>query len=248
MSDGQATTSPATVTVTVNQANDAPTLTLPVKTPAPAFTEGGSAAELFSNAVASTVESGQTFEATKLTVAGVRDATEQLVVDGVAVALTNGATGTTAAPNSITYSVSVTGTTATVTLTHAGADAAKLKTLLEGLAYSNSSSNPTAGNRTVTVTELKDSGGTTGSDNQPNGGKDTAFLNLSSQVSVAGSNSAPTLGGDGAFTVLEGGSYALTTSDVLAADADTALSGVTYKLSGAPTVSYTHLDVYKIQG
>ncbi|MDD3019157.1 MAG: cadherin-like domain-containing protein [Comamonas sp.] len=227
VSNGQATTAPASVTVTVNQANDAPTLSLTAATN-PSFTEGGSAATLFSSATASTVEDGQKFTQIKLTVAGVRDATEQLVVDGVTVALTHDTSGTTSA-NTVGYSVSVTGTTASVTLTHAGATAAQVQSLLTGLAYRNSSDNPTVGTRTIAVTGLTDNGGT------DNGGRDSIALNLSSQVTVGASNSAPTLAGDSAITVLEGGSQALTTTDLIGADADTPLSALVYRLTAAPT-------------
>ena len=58
--------------------------------------------------------------------------------------------------------VSLTGTTATVTFPGA-ADAAALQQLIDDLAYRNTSPNPTGGDRVITITQLVDSGGTAGS-------------------------------------------------------------------------------------
>ena len=102
----------------------------------PTFTEGGAAADLFSAPVASTIEPGQTFTSLTLTVTNVTDgANEILSFLGHDLALTDG--------NSVAgVTVSVVGTTATVTFPGA-ADAAALQQLIDGLAYRNTSQNPT---------------------------------------------------------------------------------------------------------
>ena len=102
----------------------------------PTFTEGGAAADIFSAPVASTVEPGQTFTSLTLTVTNVTDgANEILSFLGHDLALTDG--------NSVAgVTVSIVGTTATVTFPGA-ADAAALQALIDGLAYRNTSQNPT---------------------------------------------------------------------------------------------------------
>ena len=98
-------------------------------------------------------------------------ANEILSFLGHDLALTNG--------NSVAgVTVSITGTTATVTFPGA-ADAAALQALIDGLAYRNASENPTAADRVITITRLVDSGGTAG------GGDDTAALDIVSTVHVA---------------------------------------------------------------
>uniref|UniRef100_UPI0032218C86 DUF4347 domain-containing protein n=1 Tax=Marinimicrobium locisalis TaxID=546022 RepID=UPI0032218C86 len=186
-------------TVTVVETNDEPTLTATGANPT--FTEGGSAAGLFSASSVSTIEAGQTLGALTLTVTNVNDGVDEvLTADGTAIALTNGTSGTTAS-NSLSYSVSVSGTTATVSLTGGTLSSAATQTLVDGLSYQNNSNTPDTSNRVVTITSLQDSGGTA------NGGDDTASLAVGSTVTVAGVNNEPTLtaaGSDPSFS--EGGS------------------------------------------
>ena len=101
------------------------------------------------------IESGQTFTSLTLTVTNVTDgANEILSFLGHDLALTDG--------NSVAgVTVSIVGTTATVTFPGA-ADAAALQALIDGLAYRNASENPTEADRVVTITRLVDSGGTAG--------------------------------------------------------------------------------------
>ncbi|RMB11894.1 DUF4347 domain-containing protein [Eilatimonas milleporae] len=176
------------VTVSITGVNDEPTLTAIGATPT--FEEGGSAADLFSAVTASTVESGQTFAGMTLTVTNVSDgADEVLTIDGTAVALTNGGAGTTAT-NGLTYGVSVTSGTATVTLSGGTMSPAALQTLVDGLTYENGSDDPSTGaNRVVTITQLVDSGSSTGANDN------SAVLNLSSTVSLTAVNDAPDVGG-----------------------------------------------------
>jgi len=185
VSDGTNTLTPQNFNITVNPANDAPTLT--VTTSTLTFTEGGSAVALFSGAAVGTGESGQSILSLTLTVSNVSNGgSEILNIDGTEIALADG-TGTTA-DNGIPYTVSVAGTTATVALSKAaGITTATAQTLIDNMTYQNDSDDPsTALSRTATLTSVKDSGGT------DNGGTDTTALSIASAVTVIAVNDAPT--------------------------------------------------------
>ncbi|WP_040847892.1 autotransporter-associated beta strand repeat-containing protein, partial [Nitrospirillum viridazoti] len=189
------TTLTASATVTLHPVNQAPTLTT---TPAasPNYVEGANAVALFSGTTVSTSEASQSVHAITLTVGGLADgASETLSIDGQSVALTNGNSATTTA-NGYSVSVSVTSGTATVTITKAGDfSATAAQTLVNGLAYKNTSDDPTAGSgRTVTLTSVQDNGGTA------NGGADTTTLTASTTVTITPVNDAPTLPSGAAIT------------------------------------------------
>ena len=164
------------VQITINEVNDEPTLTATGNNPT--FIEGGAAADLFSAVAASAEEAGQTLASMTLTVSNVTDgAAEILSFDGSDVALTNGNSVTTAT-NGLTVNVAVAGNIATVSFAGATLSAAAVQTLVDGLAYRNTSANPTDANRVVTITQLVDSGsGTAPSDN-------SAALAIASTVDV----------------------------------------------------------------
>ncbi|SET05566.1 protein of unknown function [Nitrosomonas marina] len=188
-------------TVTVVQNNDEPTLTANGSNPT--FTEGGAATSLFSGASVSTVESGQTLSALTLTVTNVNNGSDEILnTDGTAIELTDGASGITAT-NGLNYSVSVVGTTTTVSLTGGTLSAAAAQTLIDGISYQNNSNTPNTSNRVVTITSLTDSGGTA------NGGDDTAALAVASTVTISGVNDEPTLTATGSNPIFtEGGAAA----------------------------------------
>ena len=120
--------------------NSEPTLTTTADNPT--FTEGGAAAGLFSATSVSTIESGQTITGLTLTVTNVNDGgNEKLNIDGSSLALTDGNTGITAT-NSLSYSISLSGTTATVTLTGGTMSTAATQTLVDAISYQNDSDNP----------------------------------------------------------------------------------------------------------
>ena len=100
--------------------------------------------------------------------------------------------------------MSVTAGTATVTISKVGGySTANAQTLLDALAYENTSQDPLGASRTVTLTEIKDTGGTA------NGGDDTTAVSIASTVTLTAVNDAPTLaatGDDPTFT--EGGAAA----------------------------------------
>ena len=75
--------------------------------------------------------------------------------------------------------------TATVVVGPSALSEAALQTLIDGLAYLNTSENPTDANRVVTITQLVDSG----SDTSPNDA--TLAPNIASTVNVNPVNDAP---------------------------------------------------------
>ncbi|UOD51446.1 DUF4214 domain-containing protein [Orrella daihaiensis] len=221
--DGSAGTDIGSTTVAITAVNDEPTLSTTGANPT--FTEGGSAQALFTDASVSTVESGQTLQGLTLTVTNVADSTESLEIDGTAVALTDGNSGTTAT-NDVSFAVSVTGGTATVALTGASLSAAAMQTLIDGITYSNSSQAPsTNSNRVVTITGLQDSGGTA------NGGTNSAALALTSTVTVTAVNDAPTVAVNSGLTVLQGGSGTIVDTLLDASDPDDAGTGLIYTVT-----------------
>jgi len=181
--DNPATASGST-TVSVTGVNDEPTLTATGGNPA--YVENATASDLYNTVTASTIESGQTFTDLTLTVTNISDGSSEILsFDGSDVALTHGNSVTTTT-NSLSVSVSVTGSTATVSFSGATLSAAALQTLVDGLTYRNTSDTPTTGsNRVVTITSIKDSGGTI------NSGDDTAALSLASTASLTAVNDAP---------------------------------------------------------
>ena len=184
----------AIVTINTFVVNDPPTLTAVGNNPT--FIAGDPTVTLFSNAAASTIENGQTFTGFTLMVSNASDgSSERLFLDGSLISLSNGATGTTSV-NSLTYGVSLSGLTATVTVSGGDLSALDLQSIVNSLGYHNSSGTPTETNRTVTITLLKDNGGTS------NGGNDTVQLTVNSIVTVlSGKPVIANLNGDsGSFT------------------------------------------------
>ena len=183
-----------TFSLAVTTINDAPTLTTtPVNG---TFVEGGTPASLFKDSQASTIEAGQVFIKTALTVSGVVDGTnEKLTLDGTIIALVSGSGKTVSGHD---YQVTVEGNIVTITVSDSQGLA--LATLADGLTYSHDSHDPTAGTRTVTLTHIQDNGGT------ELGGKDSRALNLASTVNVQAVNNPPVVSGTGSDTrFTEGG-------------------------------------------
>jgi hypothetical protein len=213
--DNKNGTASNTKTISITAINDPPTLT--VTRLDPTFTENGAAVALFSGAAVSTVESGQTISGLSLTVGNLTDgASEILRIDGEDVALTNGNSVTTTT-NGMTCSVSVTGSTATVTISKTGGISAQnMQTLVNGITYRNLSENPTtSSDRVITLISIKDNGGTA------NGGVDISSLALASAVTVAAVSDAPVLtAGGGAASYTENGAPIVIDGSITASDVD----------------------------
>jgi trimeric autotransporter adhesin len=193
VNDGISNSNVVTKTVSVTAVNDPPTLA--ASSVGSTFTEAagvgtqGATVAVFSGANAGTVEAGQTIIGLTFTVGGLVDgANENLVVDGTAITLGANSSGTTAT-NGMSYGVTVSGGSATIALTKAaGVSVANIDTLINGITYQNTNTdNPTAGDRTFTLTQIQDSGGTA------NSGADTATVSIASAVHVAAVNDPPVL-------------------------------------------------------
>ncbi|HYE85349.1 MAG TPA: DUF4347 domain-containing protein, partial [Vicinamibacterales bacterium] len=226
VNDGATSSSTVTSTITVAQVDDAPTLGV-VRSNA-TFTQGGPATSLFSAAAVSTIESGQTIQSLVVGVSNLQNgASETLIIDGTPISLTNGASGTTGGLN-VSYSVSVSGSIAAVTLTHAGLSTANTQALIDGVQYENSAAAPTSGLRTVTLKQLVDSG----SGSAPNA--NTGVFALSSTVSVVTTNAAPVLGGaDPSPTYVENGGGTAVHPAITISDLDsTSLQSATVSITG----------------
>ena len=147
----------------------------------PTFTENGSAVGVFTGISVDTHDSGQTFTSAALTVSNVAGSSEYLTIHGIDVALSNGTSVSLGSGYGIA-SVSLSGGIATVSITGASLSNSDMSSLLSGMSYSNSSDNPGNLARTVTLTQLTDSGAT----------NNTVALNISSTVTVVPVNDAPT--------------------------------------------------------
>ncbi|MEJ0075774.1 MAG: cadherin domain-containing protein [Alphaproteobacteria bacterium] len=181
-------TTVATSTIHVTPVNDQPTLTATGLSPG--FTENGSAVDLYSTVAASTIEAGQNLDQLILTVTNIAGtgATESLFIDGTTVELNNGNSETTAT-HGMTASVALAGGTATVTVSKSGGiSSGDMQTLVDNLAYGNTSDDPGAASRVVTITSLRD----TGSNAAPNDNINSTLV-VQSTVAVTPVNDAPKL-------------------------------------------------------
>ena len=220
VSDGTNTTAITPASISYTSVNDEPTLSLTASNPT--FTEGGSAAGLFSSAAANAIESGQTFFGLTLTISNVTDGSNEVLnIDGASVALTDTNSGVSTAFGS--FGVSVSGTTATVSLS-GSATAAEVKTILEAASYQNNSDDPTVANRVVTITSLQDNGLVA------NGGDDTLAPNIASTVTVQAVNNLPTLGVN-SLSLDQGDTVVLGVGNLSASDVDNSDPSLIYTLS-----------------
>ena len=189
--DSGGVTAQATRNIAFTLSNDQPTLSATAANPT--YVENdATGAQMFSAASISAIEAAQSIKQLTLTVGTLADGSnEVLMIDGTAVALTNGNSVTTSA-NSYVAAVSVAGNVATVTLTKSGNfTAAAAQTLITGIGYKNTSDDPTtAGGRTVTLTGVQDSGGVAV-------GSDSRTVSVASAVTITAKDDAPTLTGVG---------------------------------------------------
>ncbi|HYD76783.1 DUF4347 domain-containing protein, partial [Ramlibacter sp.] len=213
----------ATLAIDVIPVDDAPTLTLTVGNPT--FNQGGAPVALFADATFDTIEAGQAISALVLAVGNVRNgASEVLSINGQDIGLASGSLTV----GGVTYAVVVSGNTATVTVSGLSLTPAGAKALVEGITYSNNAVAPIGGNRTVTVTQLQDSGSSTLPD------RNTANLALASTVRVVTLNAPPALGGGNptAGYVENGAGTAIHTAITLS-DVDNAmLTGASVAITG----------------
>ncbi|SVB99984.1 uncharacterized protein METZ01_LOCUS252838, partial [marine metagenome] len=193
-------------TITVTEVNDEPTVS--ASAAGGTFTEGGSNVVMYTSGDVADGDSiaTQTWSAITVTITNVADEEEYLVIDGSECDITAAATCVAnTATNAGAAVVTLAGglpTTATVVWT---ADAssttdAEMETLINAIAYKNDDDNPTAGARVITITTLKDEGGTA------NSGDDSVTVTIAATATVVAVNDAPASAGDTA-TVNEDTAY-----------------------------------------
>ena len=168
--------------------------------------QASGAVAVFAHAAVSTGEADQRFTDLVLTIDST-DAREALVIDGTDVALQarTGAPPTANAEYAYTVTTANGRTTIAISIEASNqSSAADIQALIDGIRYKTLDSNVAGGNRTITLTSIRDDGGTDG------GGQDTTVLAVSSTITVVNDvNYAPVLANstlpDLAQTVVVGG-------------------------------------------
>ncbi len=173
-----------------------------------AFIEGeGGGVDVFAGVTADTGDGSETFTGATLTVTGVADTTEYLIIAGTQVALTDATSGTITGVGS--YAVSMAGGTATVTLSGMTASSDQMGGLIDGIQYFNSDASVTAGNRVVTLTGITDSGSSTAS---PNIATTVGVVDSNAVMTVTASDDAvdnASFGANLAADITDGGGLSL---------------------------------------
>ncbi|BFM16385.1 hypothetical protein R50073_25680 [Maricurvus nonylphenolicus] len=169
--------------IAIANVNDAPTLNAnPLN---PTFIEDAGAVSLYNSAIIDTVEATQLITDINFSVTNILDAgSEYLVIDGTNILLANGVTGKTAI-NGLGYSVSVVGTNAGIGLNGGLLNRTNAESIINGVSYLNTSNEPDTTPRTVTITGIRDNGGTA------LGGFDFSSPDLSSIISLVSVNDQP---------------------------------------------------------
>jgi membrane-bound inhibitor of C-type lysozyme len=186
------------------------------------YTEGNTAESLFNSAVADTVDSGQSFIALGMNITNVTDGVSEVIsINGVMIALTHLNTGSV---TGFTYNVSLSGTTATLTLSGGSANNAAMSALLNSVSYQNSSQDPTVATRTVTLSYLQDDGGSGGTSD------DRLDLSVSADVTVQADNDIAVIGNN-TLTLLQSETVVINAAILSATDVDNASTGLRFDIS-----------------
>ncbi|EMI57701.1 LamG-like jellyroll fold domain-containing protein, partial [Rhodopirellula sallentina] len=199
VSDGDGGTSNTiSRTMDVTLVNDAPTATL--TSDDSTFTENGSDVSVFSSSSADTIEGTDVINSMVITVSDLANgSSESLIIDSETIELTDLNSETTT-NRSYDVDVSITGTTATVTISKTGGfSEMDANAVLDNLRYDNTSENIANGTRTITLETITDDGGVA------NGGSDTGTIGTASTITVVGLNDDPYNDGTlpANFTILE---------------------------------------------
>ena len=212
---------------TVLDVMEAPVLTL--TTANKTFTEASGAAQqanavsgLFTSVNLSDAENNNIASIT-LSVSGLQDgANENLVVAGSNLSLVTAAAGTVL-NGSLTYSSSVRGVVATVTLTKSGGwTLEEAKALIAGIGYQNTNTdNPTPGDRSISLLQLVDNGSISNANDKNTVDFSAANSNaISATVTVQGVNDAPVLSGSNNPAYTENGTAFKVNPNINISDVD----------------------------
>ncbi|MGR5499079.1 tandem-95 repeat protein, partial [Vibrio sp. DNB22_10_4] len=208
----------------------------------PTYIEGATASNVYSSASVDAVESSQSIAGATLTISGLQDGNQEvLVVDETEITLVQGTTGTTSTLFAIDYSVSVSGNVATVTLSNIGATAQSTEQLLNSVGYLHKGDDPTEGNRVVTLTQVSDNGLDSGGNDNLN---DT--LTIASTVSVSAVDDAPALNASALNPIFteNGSSVSIFSSAAVdTVEASQLIESITWQVSGVTNSGGEYLVV-----
>ncbi|WP_434997986.1 beta-propeller fold lactonase family protein [Pectobacterium brasiliense] len=182
--DGKVDSLPVTLAVLVTT-NTAPILTVEAA-PLSNYDTTATVVKVFTNTQITAGEAGQKILDVRLNIGGLKDAANEfLVIDGARIDLTQSNSGKTA--SGYTYTYTLNDGSGTLEIHHAtGMTMAAAQALINDVAYTNETTQATAGIRTVTLVSLRDDGGVADQ------GVDTASLNVTATLTLA-INNAPTI-------------------------------------------------------
>lgn len=182
--DGKVDSLPMMLAVLVTT-NTAPILTVEAA-PLSNYDTTATVVNVFTNTQITAGEAGQKILDVRLNIGGLKDAANEfLVIDGARIDLTQSNSGKTV--SGYTYTYTLNDGSGTLEIHHAtGMTMAAAQALLNDVAYTNETTQATAGIRTVTLVSLRDDGGVADQ------GVDTASLNVTATLTLA-INNAPTI-------------------------------------------------------
>ncbi|MCA5919940.1 beta-propeller fold lactonase family protein [Pectobacterium brasiliense] len=182
--DGKVDSLPVTLAVLVTT-NTAPILTVEAA-PLSNYDTTATVVKVFTNTQITAGEAGKKILDVRLNIGGLKDAANEfLVIDGARIDLTQSNSGKTA--SGYTYTYTLNDGSGTLEIHHAtGMTMAAAQALINDVAYTNETTQATAGIRTVTLVSLRDDGGVAEQ------GVDTASLNVTATLTLA-INNAPTI-------------------------------------------------------
>ncbi|MBN3056841.1 beta-propeller fold lactonase family protein [Pectobacterium brasiliense] len=182
--DGKVDSLPVMLAVLVTT-NTAPILTVEAA-PLSNYDTTATVVNVFTNTQITAGEAGQKILDVRLNIGGLKDAANEfLVIDGARIDLTQSNSGKT--ESGYTYTYTLNDGSGTLEIHHAtGMTMAAAQALINDVAYTNETTQATAGIRTVTLVSLRDDGGVADQ------GVDTASLNVTATLTLA-INNAPTI-------------------------------------------------------
>ncbi|MCU7836243.1 MAG: DUF4214 domain-containing protein, partial [gamma proteobacterium symbiont of Taylorina sp.] len=240
--DGLSNSTAKNLTISVTSVNDEPTASATGDNSSVAG--AGSAGSVFSSTTISAVDAGENIKSVTFTVTGVVDSgDEDIIIDGSTVDLTAASGPTTASGGNIAYTITFSGSTATVLLTGPAAAAAAntvFQTALDGMTYQNTLGAVTTGDRVFIITTVVDAGGTA------DGGDDALSTSIVSTITVV--NGDTPLATTASYNGTEDTSVTLDTvgmavtkeannADILDYITITGISGGTLALTGSPSAT-----------
>ncbi|MDP5192102.1 putative Ig domain-containing protein, partial [Rheinheimera baltica] len=226
--DDEGASTNAIAILTITDINDPPVFTVTALNPS--YTENGAAVAIFSNASGNAVESSQTIEGFYLSITNVVDGENEILNiygEELPMVVRQDIASIGATPldvgRPLNFDVSFVGTTATIYIGAADIDPADMPAVINSITYRNTSENPGAADRIVTLVRALDSGGSN------NGGSNSGMINIASTITVNAVNDGPAISGSPATTVAQDAFYSFTPT---ASDVDNGT--LTFSISNKP--------------